>query len=72
MPDAFKYIGERKSFQIFTGKLTKKITEYMAAEKEYTETFTIGAVTPAYDLESESQEFIDISSVSTEIITKPL
>lgn len=38
---------------ICTGKFTKKINEYMAKEKEYTGTFTLGAVTPTYDLESE-------------------
>ena len=35
-----------------TGKFTKRINEYMAQEKEYTGTFTLGAVTPTYDLES--------------------
>lgn len=38
---------------VCTGKYTKKINEYMAAEKEYTGTFTLGATTPTYDLESE-------------------
>jgi tRNA pseudouridine55 synthase len=38
---------------ICTGKFTKKINEYMAKEKEYTGTITLGAITPTYDLESE-------------------
>ena len=38
---------------VCTGKYTKRINEYMAAEKEYTGTFTLGATTPTYDLESE-------------------
>lgn len=38
---------------ICTGKFTKKINEYMAKEKEYTGSFTLGATTPTYDLESE-------------------
>jgi tRNA pseudouridine55 synthase len=38
---------------ICTGKFTKKINEYMAREKEYTGSFTLGAITPTYDLESE-------------------
>ncbi|MGC4036877.1 MAG: tRNA pseudouridine(55) synthase TruB [Chitinophagaceae bacterium] len=42
---------------ICTGKFTKRINEYMAKEKEYTGTFTLGAVTPTYDLESEPTEF---------------
>jgi tRNA pseudouridine55 synthase len=37
---------------ICTGKFTKKINEYMAREKEYTGTFTLGATTPTFDLES--------------------
>jgi tRNA pseudouridine55 synthase len=42
---------------VCTGRFTKKINEYMAAEKEYTGTITLGAVTPTYDLESEPQDF---------------
>jgi tRNA pseudouridine55 synthase len=42
---------------ICTGKFTKKINEYMAQEKEYTGTFTLGATTPTYDLESEPEDF---------------
>jgi tRNA pseudouridine55 synthase len=41
---------------ICTGKFTKKINEYMAREKEYTGTITLGAITPTYDLESEPIE----------------
>jgi tRNA pseudouridine55 synthase len=40
---------------ICTGKFTKKINEYMAKEKEYTGTITLGATTPTYDLESEPE-----------------
>jgi tRNA pseudouridine55 synthase len=42
---------------ICTGKFTKKINEYMAQEKEYTGTFTLGATTPTYDLEMEPENF---------------
>lgn len=41
---------------ICTGKYTKKINEYMAREKEYTGHFTLGSVTPTYDLESAPQD----------------
>lgn len=51
-----------------TGKFTKKINEYMAREKEYTGTFTLGALTPTYDLESEPEQFIDASSVTNDLI----
>lgn len=37
---------------ICTGKFTKRIDEYQGQEKEYTGTFTIGATTPSYDLET--------------------
>ncbi|HWI90719.1 MAG TPA: tRNA pseudouridine(55) synthase TruB [Flavisolibacter sp.] len=51
---------------VCTGKFTKKINEYMAQEKEYTGTFTLGATTPTYDLESEPQNFKPIEHVSKE------
>jgi len=37
---------------ICTGKFTKKIPEYQGQPKEYTGTFTLGATTPSYDLET--------------------
>ena len=40
----------------------------MAAEKEYTGTFTLGAVTPTYDLESEPQQIKDVSFITPEIL----
>jgi tRNA pseudouridine55 synthase len=49
---------------ICTGKFTKKINEYMAQEKEYTGTFTLGAVTPTYDLESDPIEQRPIDSIT--------
>lgn len=54
---------------VCTGKFTKKINEYMAAEKEYTGSITLGAVTPTYDLESEPEQFKDYSFVTPELIT---
>ncbi|MDQ6755590.1 MAG: tRNA pseudouridine(55) synthase TruB [Bacteroidota bacterium] len=53
---------------ICTGKFTKKINEYMSKEKEYTGSFTLGAVTPTYDLESEPQNFKDIDFVTKELL----
>lgn len=46
---------------ICTGKLTKKIDEFQAQEKEYTGTMVLGASTPSYDLETEIDETFDIS-----------
>jgi tRNA pseudouridine55 synthase len=51
---------------VCTGKFTKKINEYMGMEKEYTGTFTLGAVTPTYDLESEPRDQKDISHLTEE------
>lgn len=39
-----------------TGKMTKKIDEFQGQEKEYTGTFTLGATTPSYDMETEVDE----------------
>lgn len=47
-----------------TGKLTKQISEYQQQEKEYTGIFTLGAVTPTFDLESEPRDFKSIKSIS--------
>ncbi|SKB86158.1 tRNA pseudouridine(55) synthase TruB [Daejeonella lutea] len=51
---------------ICTGKLTKKIDEFQAQEKEYTGTMTLGASTPSYDMETEVNETFDISQITTE------
>ena len=53
---------------ICTGKFTKKINEYMAQEKEYTGSFTLGATTPTYDLESKPENFKSIDSLKSEVI----
>ena len=37
---------------VCTGKMTKKISDIQALEKAYTGTFTLGATTPSYDLET--------------------
>jgi tRNA pseudouridine55 synthase len=53
---------------ICTGKFTKKINEYMGMEKEYTGSFTLGATTPTYDLESEPINSKDISHLTEQQI----
>ncbi|MFN5912876.1 MAG: tRNA pseudouridine(55) synthase TruB [Chitinophagaceae bacterium] len=55
---------------VCTGKFTKRINEFMAAEKEYTGTFTIGAVTPTYDLESEPEQITDYSQVGIDQVNE--
>jgi tRNA pseudouridine55 synthase len=49
-----------------TGKFTKRISEYMAQEKEYTGCITLGATTPTFDLESEPAGRKDCSTLTPE------
>ena len=51
-----------------TGKYTKRINEYMAQEKEYTGTITLGASTPTYDLESEPVAQKDPADITPELV----
>ena len=53
---------------VCTGKFTKRINEYMAREKEYTGTITVGAITPTYDLESEPEQFKSIEGITLETV----
>ncbi len=49
-----------------TGKFTKKINEYMAQEKEYTGSITLGATTASYDLETEQENPKEFHQVTPE------
>ncbi|MCO5285540.1 MAG: tRNA pseudouridine(55) synthase TruB [Chitinophagaceae bacterium] len=51
-----------------TGKFTKKINDYMAKEKEYVGSFTLGATTPTYDLESDPVNFKSLEGITEEQI----
>lgn len=53
---------------ICTGKFTRKIEQLQGQEKEYTGTFTLGATTPSYDLETEINETFDTFHISEEDI----
>lgn len=53
---------------VCTGKLTKKVDEYLAEEKEYTGTITLGATTPSYDLETEINEHFSVEHINKEMI----
>ncbi|WP_374166829.1 tRNA pseudouridine(55) synthase TruB [Arcticibacter sp. MXS-1] len=53
---------------ICTGKLTKKIDEFQAQEKEYTGTMVVGSTTPSYDLETEVDATYETSHLSEEMI----
>ncbi|HTL09878.1 MAG TPA: tRNA pseudouridine(55) synthase TruB [Chitinophagaceae bacterium] len=51
---------------VCTGKFTKRINEFMAKEKEYTGSITLGAVTPTFDLESEPMHQQPVSGITEE------
>lgn len=51
-----------------TGKQTKSIEQYMADEKEYTGSFTLGQTTDSYDLETEPSSPVDISHLTVEML----
>lgn len=53
---------------VCTGKFTKKINEYMAQEKEYTGSFTFGAISPTYDKESKPQDFKEYNHLTEDDI----
>ena len=57
---------------VCTGRFTKKINEYMAQEKEYTGTITLGALTPTYDLESEPEQFKPYDHITPALIEETL
>lgn len=53
---------------ICTGKMTKRIDEFMGLEKEYTGKFVLGKMTPSHDLETAVSEERDISALTDEQI----
>ncbi len=53
---------------ICTGKQTKEIHVYQGQKKEYTGTFTIGATTPSYDLETEIDKTFPTAHITKELI----
>lgn len=53
---------------VCTGSYTKEINRYMGMEKEYKATFTVGAVTPSYDLETEPESHKPYHQLTTDQI----
>ena len=53
---------------VCTGKFTKRITEIQTQAKEYTGTFTVGATTPSYDLETEVDATFPTEHITAELI----
>ena len=57
---------------ICTGKMTKSIEQFMGQEKEYTGTFTLGATTPSYDLETPINMEFPIDHIDKEMLQATL
>ena len=53
---------------ICTGKQTKQIDTYQGQVKEYTGTFTLGATTPSYDLETEIDNTFPTAHITEEVL----
>ncbi|QTD36683.1 tRNA pseudouridine(55) synthase TruB [Polaribacter batillariae] len=53
---------------VCTGKQTKEINTYQGQIKEYTGTFTVGATTPSYDLETAINETFPTEHISKELL----
>jgi tRNA pseudouridine55 synthase len=53
---------------ICTGKQTKSIEKYQGQIKEYTGTFTLGATTPSYDLETEIDQTFSTKHLTDTLI----
>ncbi len=53
---------------ICTGKFTKKIPELQGQVKEYTGTFTLGATTASYDMETEVDQTFPTDHITHELI----
>ena len=57
---------------ICTGKKTKEIHQYQAAEKEYIATIKLGATTPSYDGETAENYFYGSQHINKDLIQKTI
>jgi len=55
-----------------TGRATKRIENYLNLDKEYTATFTVGATTPSFDLETEIDEHFPTDHITEELVKEKL
>jgi tRNA pseudouridine55 synthase len=53
---------------ICVGKATKKIDSFMGLPKTYMGEFVLGATTPSYDLETQCDQFFEVSSITADDI----
>ncbi len=57
---------------ICTGSATKKIDEFRDLDKEYVATFTAGATTPSFDLETETDSSFPTDHITEEMVCEKL
>ena len=57
---------------ICTGKATKRIDEFRDLDKEYLATFHLGATTPSFDLETETDNQYPVSHINEELVKEVL
>ena len=57
---------------VCTGKKTKEITTFQDHDKEYIATVQLGATTPSFDLETEPENFKDVSEITREQVEECL
>ena len=57
---------------ICTGKATKRIDEFRDLDKEYVATFQLGATTPSFDLETETDNQYPVSHINEELVNEVL
>ncbi|MDC1080945.1 tRNA pseudouridine(55) synthase TruB [Flavobacteriaceae bacterium] len=55
-----------------TGKMTKQIEQFMGQEKEYIGTFSLGATTPSYDLETEINQYFPTEHIDKKLLENTL
>lgn len=53
---------------VCTGKQTKSITAMVGMDKEYIATIRLGSTTPSFDLETQPDNFYEISHITNELI----
>lgn len=57
---------------ICTGRATKKIDEFRDLDKEYVATFHLGATTPSFDLETETDNHYPTEHITEEMVKEVL
>ncbi|HNS30003.1 MAG TPA: tRNA pseudouridine(55) synthase TruB [Tenuifilaceae bacterium] len=57
---------------ICVGKATKRVSEFQMQDKEYVATFSLGATTPSFDLETQKDKDYPTGHINRELINRVL